>query len=386
MSSGSVTLPTTGGGSGGVTSINGDTTAAQVIAGGAGISVVTAAGTTTITNTGASGTVTSVSVVHANGINGSVATPTTTPAITLSLDVGAVTDTLSSLATKPSLAVVATTNQALTGVPANIDGITTLIDGSMILLSAQTAGAENGPWVIHAGAWTRPTWFPSGGTTQAFQFITALIRLGTVYQGSVWRMTTSGAVTIDTTAQAWVVTPVAISSSTLAGVLPVANGGTNSLTALNNNRVMQSSGGAIVEAAAITASRALASDSNGIPVAATTTTTELNFVSGVTSAIQTQLNTKLATATFTAVSSNITLAGNTYYFVDTSSARSLALPTPTNGTVIYVKDVIGSAATNNITITRFGSEKIEGLAASYVMTTSWGSITLVANGTDWFLF
>lgn len=45
--------PTAGGGGGsGITSINSDTTAAQVIAAGAGISVATAAGTTTITNTG----------------------------------------------------------------------------------------------------------------------------------------------------------------------------------------------------------------------------------------------------------------------------------------------------------------------------------------------
>lgn len=73
-------------------------------------------------------------------------------------------------------------------------------------------------------------------------------------------------------------------------VLSVAKGGTNSGSALSNNRVMKSSGGAIIEAAAITASRALVSDSNGIPVAATTTTTELNYVSGATSNIQTQIN------------------------------------------------------------------------------------------------
>lgn len=75
--------------------------------------------------------------------------------------------------------------------------------------------------------------------------------------------------------------------------IPIADGGTNSTTALNNNRVMQSSGGAVVEASAITASRALVSDSNGIPTHATTTTTEINYVSGVTSAIQTQINTKV---------------------------------------------------------------------------------------------
>lgn len=91
----------------------------------------------------------------------------------------------------------------------------------------------------------------------------------------------------------------------VTGVLPVANGGTNSSSALSNNRVMQSSGGAVVEASAITASRALASDSNGIPVAATTTTTELNFVNGVTSAIQTQINTK-APSTSPAFSTQVT--------------------------------------------------------------------------------
>lgn len=75
--------------------------------------------------------------------------------------------------------------------------------------------------------------------------------------------------------------------------IPVADGGTNSTTALNNNRVIQSSGGKIQEAAAITASRALISDSNGIPTQSVTTSTELGYVSGVTSAIQTQINTKV---------------------------------------------------------------------------------------------
>ena len=79
-------------------------------------------------------------------------------------------------------------------------------------------------------------------------------------------------------------------------------GVTNSSTALNNNRIVQSSGGALVEAPAITASRALVSDTNGIPVASSVTSTELGFVSGVTSAIQTQLNDKEPTITMLPIS------------------------------------------------------------------------------------
>jgi hypothetical protein len=81
---------------------------------------------------------------------------------------------------------------------------------------------------------------------------------------------------------------------TSSATLPIARGGTNAGTTLNNNRVMQSSASAIVEAAAITASRALISDANGIPTHSTVTSTELGYVSGVTSAIQTQLAAKLS--------------------------------------------------------------------------------------------
>lgn len=129
--------------------------------------------------------------------------------------VGAVTDTKASLANKPSVTVVATTNQTLSGFP-TIDGQVTSAT-SIILLTAQTTGSQNGPWQAAAGAWTRPTWYPSGGTTQAFQFITTLVRLGSTYRGTTWRMTTAGVSTIDTTATTWVVTPIALNPSTIDG-------------------------------------------------------------------------------------------------------------------------------------------------------------------------
>lgn len=82
-------------------------------------------------------------------------------------------------------------------------------------------------------------------------------------------------------AQAVVMSGDATISSAGALVLatvPIAKGGTNSTTTLNNNRVMVSSGGAIVETAAITASRALVSNASGIPTAATTTSTEIGYL------------------------------------------------------------------------------------------------------------
>ncbi len=55
----------------------------------------------------------------------------------------------------------------------------------------------------------------------------------------------------------------------------------------------------------LTASRALASDGSGLISVATTSLTELNYVTGVTSAIQTQLNSKapLSSPTFTGIAS-----------------------------------------------------------------------------------
>lgn len=114
--------------------------------------------------------------------------------------------------------------------------------------------------------------------------------------------------------------------------LPISKGGTNSGTALNNNRVMQSSGGAIVEAAAITANRALISDANGIPVHATTTATEIGYVSGVTSAIQTQLGGKQADV--------ITTEGD--LVVGDASGDAVRLPI---GTATYILTSDGTTAT-----------------------------------------
>jgi hypothetical protein len=62
----------------------------------------------------------------------------------------------------------------------------------------------------------------------------------------------------------------------------------------------------IDDVAAITASRALISDANGLPTHSATTSTELGYVSGVTSAIQTQLNAKRKTVQSTGLGTAVT--------------------------------------------------------------------------------
>ena len=62
-------------------------------------------------------------------------------------------------------------------------------------------------------------------------------------------------------------------ASEVTNVLPIANGGTNSSTALNNDRIMVSSGGSVVEAAALTNGQLLIGSTGAAPVAATITGT-----------------------------------------------------------------------------------------------------------------
>lgn len=84
--------------------------------------------------------------------------------------------------------------------------------------------------------------------------------------------------------------------------------------------------------------------------------------------------------TSSAVSSNITMAANNNYFVDTTAARTLTLPaSPTLGDTIVIYDATGTAATNNITIARNGSN-INGVADNAIIDVNQASSTLVYTG------
>jgi hypothetical protein len=90
------TVPVSAGGTGQITytdgqlligNSTGNTLTKATLTAGSGVSITNGSGSITISATGSGGTVTSVSVVSANGLAGTVATDTTTPAITLSTSV-----------------------------------------------------------------------------------------------------------------------------------------------------------------------------------------------------------------------------------------------------------------------------------------------------------
>src|SRR5210317_1641203 len=82
-------------------------------------------------------------------------------------------------------------------------------------------------------------------------------------------------------------------------------------------------------------------------------------------------DTTAKTASFTAVS------GNGYFVNTTSGAVTMTLPaTPSAGDIVSLSDYAGTAATNNITIARNGSN-IEGATENGVMSTNRESKTLV---------
>jgi VCBS repeat-containing protein len=81
-----------------------------------------------------------------------------------------------------------------------------------------------------------------------------------------------------------------------------------------------------------------------------------------------------------AVSSNITMAANYNYFVDTTAARTLTLPaSPSLGDTIAIYDASGTAATNNITISRNGN-KINGQTDNAIIDVNQSSSIFVYTG------
>lgn len=113
----------------------------------------------------------------------------------------------------PTVNAVATANVVTLSGTTTIDGVA-LTAGQVVFLVTQTTASQNGPWVIAAGAWTRPTWFASGSTYLGV----ALVALpgGTQWGSTEWFLTNTTTVTVDTTATTWAPLPPAVIQGTHA--------------------------------------------------------------------------------------------------------------------------------------------------------------------------
>lgn len=140
-----------------------------------------------------------------------------------------------------------------------------------------------------------------------------------------------------------------------------------------------------------TVKASISTSAAGGTVTATTavnvSTTTANF-NGLMSSVDTQVQQALDTIddymAVVPVSSNMTLVRNRVHIVNTSAPRTLAFPAlvASHGDIVVVKDATGTADVNNITITQSASETIDGVAASYVMTVPYGSLTFYSDGVN----
>ena len=123
----------------------------------------------------------------------------------------------------------------------------------------------------------------------------------------------------------------------------------------------------------------IAADGTGaddITLSGSVTLTDLLTTKGIAT------NYAAKTADYTTTSDDVIVG------VDTSGGAvtiTLASATVTAGRIVIIKDVGGSAGTNNITIATEGSETIDG-AASSTISSNYGVVRLFSDGTNWFTF
>ena len=238
----------------------------------------------------------------------------------------------------------------------NITAITTLTSGSSTFYNCQILSGTAS--AISIGASTSATLY---NCTVSSSNANAITGLGTLKYGGVVFSSTSS--TINASSQ----TPVPLTvkqggsaASTLTGVL-IGNG-TSAFTgqALTNGQLLIGSTGVSPVAAALIAGTGI----------------------GITNAAGTITIASALTPTTPGAYPYTTLATDQLILVDSSVARTIIpISSPATGQTYIIKDNVGTAALNNITVTPSG-KNIDG-SASYIINTNYGSITIIYNGTQW---
>lgn len=128
---------------------------------------------------------------------------------------------------KAPVTAVATGNITQSGQQA-VDGVAVLASNSAgvpdrVLCTGMTDATKNGIWDVSTAAWTRSK--DANGNYDLAQGSTVLVNQGSLNAGTYWKVTTSGAITVGTTAIAWgqaLATSLTTSTFTQAGTGAVA--------------------------------------------------------------------------------------------------------------------------------------------------------------------
>ena len=279
------------------------------------------------------------------------------------------------LSTKTAVRVATTANITLSGTQ-TIDGVS-VIAGDRVLVKNQTTTTQNGVYDVASGSWARSTDSDAGTElVNAFYFVQS----GTTLQATGWVQSTPGPITLgstsivfsqfsgaaDYTAGAGLtktgltfdvgtassarivvnadnidLATTGVSAGTFTKVTLDTYGRATSATSATTSDIAEGSnlyyldaraqaavtgGASSIVTSNLTISRALVSDGGGKVGVSAVTATELGYLSGVSSAIQTQLNAKQPLdATLTALAGAVTAPDTMIYFtaLDTASVASL---------------------------------------------------------------